>query len=181
MKHLLYITIIFFTLYANAQQLPENLKDIDHKILNEHILSEINILRKKKRTKALTNDIRLTDAAKDHAEYLNAKKTLTHKQTKKAKKNPWDRIRFYNLDFHMCGENIQYIYPNSPPPLKKETESSKPKTYERLARILISIWAGSKGHYLNMIKKEFTHTYVITEIDEKDERLYAVQLFTSYL
>lgn len=180
MKHLLYITIIFITLYTNAQQLPENLKDIDHKILNEHILSEVNILRKKKRRKALTNDIRLTDAGKDHAEYLSAKKTLTHRQTKKAKKNPWDRLQFYKLSFKTCGENIQYIYPSSPPPMKKEIRPSKPNSYEYLAKVLITIWAESKGHLLNMVNKDFTHTYVITKVDDKDARLYAVQLFTSY-
>ena len=88
MKRLIYIIFFLFSVYTNAQQLPENLKDIDHKILNKHILSEVNILRKKKRTKALTNDIRLTDTASDHAKYISTKKKLTHKQTKRAKRDP---------------------------------------------------------------------------------------------
>ena len=114
MRSLIYISLFFFYVNTNAQQLPENLKDIDHKILNEYILSEVNIIRNKNRSKALKNDIRLTGAARDHALYLYTKKTLTHKQTKKAKKNPWDRLKFYKLSFKTCGENVQYLYPSAP-------------------------------------------------------------------
>ena len=180
MRFLIYISLFFFSVYVNAQQLPKNLKDIDHKILNEYILNEVNIIRKKKRTKALKNDKRLEAAARDHALYLYSKQTLTHKQAKKDKKNPWDRLKFYKLSFKTCGENIQYLYPNAPSPTKKEIKSSKPNTYEYLAKVLVTFWAESKGHLFNMVHKDFTHTYVVTKVDEKDGRLYAVQLFTSY-
>jgi uncharacterized protein YkwD len=163
-----------------GQALPEDYSAIDHSILNKHIIKEVNTLRKSKRLQALSNDTRLFKAAEDHACYLTKKKSLLHTQHKKNKKNPWDRLSFYEVQFNSCGENLQYIQPMYPFQLKKEKQATEFQTYERLAKVLVTNWRYSKMHYKNIINKYFTHSYVICCYDPEGKRLIAVQLFASY-
>ena len=174
------IILMSFLSVGFGQALPEDYNAIDHSILNKHIIKEVNALLKSKRLQALSNDTRLIKAAEDHACYLTKKKSLLHTQHKKNKKNPWDRLSFYEVQFNSCGENLQYIQPMYPFQLKKEKQATEFQTYERLAKVLVTNWRYSKMHYKNIIHKYFTHSYVICCYDPEGKRLIAVQLFASY-
>ena len=75
------ILFIAFIDQVKAQSLPENIKDIDHKILNNHIITELNMLRKKK----LINDTGLKNAAKTMLNIYLAKKTSLISKQKRLK------------------------------------------------------------------------------------------------
>jgi len=71
-----------------------NTSSLDGDLLNEHILKEVNKLRKKVKVDALVNEKALAAPAKDHVIYISVKKKLTHFQRKRIKKTPKNCYRW---------------------------------------------------------------------------------------
>ena len=148
---------------------------IDTEILNEHILKEVNKLRKKVKVAPLQNEIALSFASEDHANYMLNKQKLTHEQRKRIKKTPKNRVDFYGQQFNRVGENVQLnnLNWNASPKDKKHPQVN---TYELLAEQLVLSWKNSPPHYANMIQPDFIATYTSIAIGPNGE-VYACQLF----
>jgi len=96
---------------------------------------------------------------------------LTHFQKTKIKKTPKNRVDFYGEQFAMVGENCQQNYLS----IKGEHDV---KTYEDLAKVLVTGWRNSPPHYANMISEDYTTTFTSVNIGS-DGKIYACQLFGS--
>ena len=172
LKAVLIYGFVFATMLAHSQSEVVDLSNFDSSILNELLIDYTNQLRKRKRKQKLSYFPKLDAAAKNHADYMAARKYLGHIQKNKALKTVKDRVVMLGGDADFVGENVQYISINY------EIEQADNKlTYENLAVILGEQWRKSKGHYANMIDGNYngvSHQFAI-----KDGLLYACQVFTS--
>lgn len=152
-----------------------NPDSIDHSILNNLILKEVNAYRKKAKVAPVVNESALSAAADDHAGYMLEKQKLTHYQRIRIKKTPKNRVDFYGEQFDRVGENVQLNNLNLNSSLK---DKKRPRidTYEKLAEALVLAWKKSPPHYANMINPDFITTYTSVAIGENGE-IYACQLF----
>jgi uncharacterized protein YkwD len=175
MKSLLLLLFIFpFILLA--QDLPYDQMQIDAEILNNQIIKEVNKLRKKAKQDSLVTDSALSNAGKDHADYLAKKQTISHFQKAKNKETPNNRVEFYGGSYSNLGENIQFFNSKTPIKLKGEKQATPITDYERLAKAMVLNWKKSKLHYKNMISPDFTRSWTEISIDPKTGNVYAVQL-----
>lgn len=160
---------------VSYSQTPLNNASLDVNILNEHILEEVNKLRKKAKVLPLQNETALAFASDDHAKYMLSNQKLTHKQRIRIKRTPKNRVDFYGQQFNLVGENVQLnnLNLNSNPKDKKHPTID---TYEKLAEQLVLSWENSPPHYANMVKADFVTTYTNIAIGENGE-IYACQLF----
>lgn len=155
-----------------------DMTNLDEVKLEKMILSQVNLLRKKKRLKTLRLDSILSYAASDQADYLLKKNRLTHNQPNKKKKTPIDRTDFYGGNFEYVGENVAYTYYN------KSVNSAQFKnkveiitTYAQLANHFYWLWKNSKPHYKNIVDREFELTSIRFSYDKKRQKIYAAQVF----
>lgn len=150
---------------------------IDPEVLNQYILKEVNLLRKKEKAPFLVNETALRLAAFDHATYMRRKHKLTHKEQKRIKRTPKNRVDLYGSLFDRVGENVQLIFlnQNSPPEDKVHPRIT---TYAKLAEQLVAAWKKSPPHYANMINPDFYVTYTAISVGENGA-VYACQLFGS--
>ncbi len=148
---------------------PDNFND-DR--LNQLLLEYTNRERRKKRRGALDLYPVLDLAAKDHVKYMAERKYVGHIQKIKQKRTVQLRVNYYGGNSQFVGENVQMI------PLKYEIQKSKNRlTYNQLAKMLGDNWRKSKGHYLNMVDKNYTgvsHQFAI-----KGGDLYVCQVFSA--
>lgn len=148
---------------------------VDMELLNELIINEVNRYRKKAKVNPVHNEPALLPAADDHANYMLAKRKLTHNQRQKAKRSPLNRVEFYGSQFDRVGENVQQTYLQ----LVSSADDKKDEninTYEELAVSLVLAWRNSPPHYENMIRPEFETTYTAVAVGSEGE-VYACQLF----
>lgn len=166
-----------FHLVGFSQNLPSDWSAIDADLLNQHINTEVNKLRKKAKKDPLIMDKDLEDPAQDHSEYLKKEKTISHYQKDKAKTTPKNRIEFYEGSYGSVAENIQFTNKNIPIKLKGEKTATPISDYERLAKSLVLNWKNSKPHYKNMMGEDYTNIFTSISFDPETGNLYAVQLF----
>lgn len=148
---------------------------IEESTLNLFIQKELNEFRKKAKVEAVTTESALTFAAEDHAAYMLKKQKLTHKQNKRIKKTPKNRVDYYGQQFNLVGENVQLTNLN----LNSTIDNKKApllNSYEKLAENLVLAWRNSPPHYRNMINPNFKTTYTSIAVGENGE-VYACQLF----
>lgn len=154
----------------------KDITQIDHALLNQFILAEVNKIRKKEKAEPLENRQELLPAAQDHADYMRRKSKLTHiHRFNRYKKTPKNRVNFYGRQFALVGENVQLnnLHLEASPNDKKNPPLT---TYEKLARELVLSWKNSPPHFRNMIDPEFKSTYTALSVSANGE-VYACQLF----
>lgn len=169
-KNKSFLVLLLFCFNTLAQE-------IDLVELNNYILKEVNLLRVKNKVKPLKNNDLLDIAALDHAKYLSKKQKLTHFQKwNKEKRNPKNRVDFFDLPFKLVGENIQVV---SLLTLNRAFENERKITDFNvfLAKALVENWRKSKPHFLNMISESYTYTWTAIDMD-KNQNIYACQLFS---
>ncbi len=172
------ILVLFFSTGPFAfcySQTSFDSSSIDSEILNEHIINEVNKLRKKAKVPFLENEIAFSYASEDHANYMLNKHKLTHKQRKRITKTPKNRVDFYGQQFNRVGENVQLNNLNLNA-IAKDKKHPRLNTYELLAEQLVLSWKNSPPHYANMIHPDYVNTYTSIAIGSNGE-IYACQLF----
>jgi len=147
----------------------------DAELLAFMVEERINDKRVAKKRNVLQADPVLWRAADDHNNYMLTKGKLTHDQKGKDKKNVKDRVTFYNGEFEIVGENIQFMGFNVMTTKKKKTILLP--TYEEAADNIAKNWIKSKGHYQNLIKKEFEYVGTAMSLDLEQNGIYATQVF----
>lgn len=166
-----FLTLVFFS----QAQTAFNKSSINPALLNEHVLKEVNKLRKKVKSGALVNEKALSFPAEDHAKYMAAKQKLTHFERKKNKKTPKNRVDSYGALFATVGENVQLNNLNLNSTVEDKLHPLI-NNYEMLAKSLVATWEKSPKHYANMINPNFLTTYTQITIGKNGE-VYACQLF----
>lgn len=111
---------------------------IDFEELGSKVTIIINDHRKRLKAVALHNENSLQKAAQDHSNYLAKTGTLSHVQNESNKKNPIDRVHFYNGKiYNKIGENVLF-------------NTIEPKKYEAqdLDKLAIKFLINGKTHLL---------------------------------
>ncbi len=182
MKKVLYIVCILLLGGLGYGQIskPKKVKlhynSIDHKVLEELVLSKVNQLRDSLNIKPLIKDDILRQAALDHSDYQSYFNKLTHIQKRVGKKEPYNRVAYYNGTHSLIGENCAFSYINKNVKLKNGKVESN-NTLASLAESLFQSWFHSPGHYANMINEEYVTTGINFSINKKSKKIYATQVF----
>ncbi|MGB1205447.1 MAG: CAP domain-containing protein [Chitinophagales bacterium] len=147
----------------------------DAELLAFMVEERINEKRVSKERNVLQADPVLWRAADDHNNYMLTKGKLTHDQKSSDKKAVIDRVLFYNGEFEIVGENIQFMGFNVMTSKNKKTILLP--TYEEAANNIAKNWIKSKGHYENLIKEEFEYVGTGISLDLEQNGIYATQVF----
>jgi uncharacterized protein YkwD len=179
MKSTVYLSLAFLLIFFNGlAQTATDLIDLDkvnYDLIENLFLKKLNAHRESLGIKALIADPILKKAAQDQAEFNTLKKSLSHRQPDKGKETAGDRIVFYKGKSERWGENVIKIMVRRIN--KKEPAKGKRKTYEETATQLFEDWKSSKGHYTNMIGKEYKKQGFAAVVTSNGE-LYGTQVFS---
>lgn len=169
---------LLFFIQVKAQT-PINEKEFDAHLLQELILEKIDSVRSAYQKPGFRQDSILQQAAEDHANYLAHKQTLSHFQNGNKKKyNPQDRVLFFGGKGYLTGENA------AEHPIKVLLHMGKGMTvnrvedYEQSALLFVQQWVNSPQHFQNLMKDDYSRTGLAVALDPKENRLYAVQVFS---
>ena len=165
-RFFLFCSLVFSVVVFSQQ----NEATIDIEKLNVKVSTLINNHRKTLKLKELQKENSLQKAAEDHSLYLLRIGILSHFQKETEKKNPDDRVRFYNgKNFSTIGENV--LFTTIEP--KKYSDSD----LDKLAIKIFNQWKNSPLHYKNIIHADFDTADLGFAIDLKRNRIYATQVF----
>lgn len=155
-------------------------KPVNKKLLAHLIKSGIDSVRVAHQLKEVVNDVILFNAAQHHAKYLTEIKRLSHQENTDKYKNPRDRAVAYGALNYLVAENIAMVPFNTAVKTKKKKIKTF-YTYQQLAHAFVVAWVNSPGHYKNIITPSLEITGVAVSIDEKSNKVYAVQKFAEVL
>jgi uncharacterized protein YkwD len=140
----------------------------------------INKHRASKGLNSVVIDSLLKPVANDQLNYVNKIGKLTHEQNNSIKKYPWDRARFYKVNFDITGENLSvrtfyknYYYFDMSSKLKSNSISFI------YAKEIFEGWKSSLGHNTIMLNSECDKYYFNIKILEVDGQttIYAITVF----
>lgn len=167
--------ILSFTCYSQKNDTfdPEHTQ---FNKLGQIINNKINEARDSIGLSFLIQNVDIQKAAQLQADFLSKKGHLNHLQGKKKFKTPFDRVLYFDSSYKLAGENIAYVSAAMVTIVgtKKETEF---KTYEELAQELVGNWIRSNAHWKNISDARYTDTGIALVYNEKENRIYAVQVF----
>lgn len=158
-------------LFHNNEKLTAELK-----IVEELVYKKIDSLRAKKKLSGLIKNQYLVKAALLHVEWMVEKNKFSHFQNKSKTKTPQNRVKLVGGNDSFVGENIAYTLFNLEMTNKKGQQYTN-TTYEAIANELVLMWRNSKGHYKNIITKEYRTTGIGLAVDFENNKVYAVQVF----
>lgn len=154
-------------------------KKFDAALLQQLILEKVDSVREAHQKPGFSQDAILQRAAEDHANYLARKQTLSHFQEGNKKKyNPQDRVVFFGGEGYLTGENA------AEHPLKvllrlgKGMTINRVEEYEQSALLFVQQWVNSPMHFKNLMKDDYSRTGLAVALDQKENRIYAVQVFS---
>lgn len=104
--------------------------DTDKKTMAELVEAHNNV-RKQEGKPALTIDVRLMQAAQEHAEWMHRNKRMSHKQGWFWGSTPADRVSKQSYAYRSFGENIAF----------GQTEVDE----------VLSVWLNSRAHRANIL------------------------------
>jgi len=160
---LLVIGLLHFN--ASAQLTANNLFE-----LRGELLRLVNNERNLKGLATLSFDPHLLEAAQSHSDYMAKNQLLSHEQTSKSTKEPFDRVKKTNgKDFELVGENILTTIP--------QTFPLKSKSILELAASMFLQWKNSPPHYKNILYTEYVLTDFGFAVDSKTNTIYAAEVF----
>jgi uncharacterized protein YkwD len=180
-KYLFVFPFIFAFFIKAIAQLPSDSiisKELNKPYLEHLIKTKIDSVRNKHKIEILKSDSILYLASQHHAKYMMENNTLTHAEKNSKMKNPLLRAEHFGAQNYLVGENVAFTYMHIPMKDKKGKKYSN-ETYEELANDFINMWINSQGHFANMIKPDYSLTAIAIAIDEKTNKIYAVQFFGS--
>jgi len=149
--------------------------EFDSEKLGLLILDEVNRVRKRQNRGVLQPDNLLFNAAIEQNDYILKEGKLTHIQKNSSdKKTVADRVKLYDGDYDMVGENLQYQGFTIAKKGRKHTIIYM--SYEQLATKIVQAWVSSPAHYKNMLTKEFTHAGTAVALDTGKKGIYATQV-----
>lgn len=176
------VVIFLFSFFVGVSYSQENLFHNDEKLSSELKIVEslihqkIDSLRAKKKITSLSKNKFLTKAALIHADWMAEKGKFSHIQNKAKTKTPQKRVAFIGGDDSLIGENIAYTLFNIEMTNKKGKFYIN-QSYEAIANDLVQMWRQSKGHYKNIITKDYKTTGIALAVDFEKNKIYAVQVF----
>jgi len=185
MSHLIYklLLICFFTttsIFSFGQQKSKLFSDstIEQDIaeLERLVLYKIDSIRAKKKREPLTHHEHLKTSAKHHLIWVKKTGKVVHFQDVKATKTPIRRAKLAGYKEKLIGENLAMTK------YEKELKTEKGEIYinhtlEDIADDLVNnIWRKSKGHYKNIIGKEFKDHAIAIAVDTKHHKVYVMQV-----
>lgn len=170
-KSIIFIGLIFWTYFSNAQNHLINYDSFNHSFLEELVLEEINHIRDSIGLVALREDHYLKLAAINHSKFLVKNERLTHLQISKKYRNPALRVKKVKGKNHRIAENITYVNVHS-----KDGEKLFEKTYEHLAKTIVSHWVKSSKYFKNIRTDWTATTGVSSQYDPSLGRVYVTQV-----
>ncbi len=178
-----YVIIFIFCLYllspiyAQSSFDTINSNDFNITFLENIIHQKVDSVRWIKKLYPLLKDSILYLAAKNHASYLLNNKQISHFQVNsKYLKDPLKRVQYFGRNDLIVGENIELTYYNTPVKDKFGKVWSN-ITYNELANNIVDGWVRSPDHYHNMIDKGYVLGSVAIDVDKKNLKIIAVQVF----
>lgn len=179
MNKIVTLTIVFFLLVSiKGQDKLFNKKTYNQDIekLETLVCRKLDSLRLHKKRAILIEDAALKTSAKNHLLWVNRTGKVVHFEDVKDTKTPIKRARKAGYKEKLIGENLANTYYN------KEQKTEKGAIYmnvtlEDIASDLVNnIWRYSKGHYKNIIGKEFKDHGVAIVVDTKLQKVYAMEV-----
>ncbi len=179
MKYFFFVIISISALVSFAQQeLFHNNEKLtaELKIVEDLVYKKIDSLRAKKKISGLIKNQYLVKAALSHVDWMVEKGKFSHIQNKSKTKTPQNRVKLVGGNDSFVGENIAYTLFDIEMTNKKGQQYIN-KSYEAVANDLVQMWRNSKGHYKNIITKDYKSTGVALAVDFEKNKVYAVQVF----
>jgi uncharacterized protein YkwD len=172
------LLLIFITPLKNiGQNNSPVIKEGNVQLLEHLVKVKIDSMRLSKGLQPLYNDSILYLAAKFHSEYCDRNNDLSHYQKEERFNEPSDRARHFGAnENYYVGENLVYVslygtvYENG-------EKSNNYYSLNKVAHDLAISWYKSRPHYKNIIRPEYNKTGLAIVINEKQNRVYATQLF----
>ncbi|MBA3680265.1 MAG: hypothetical protein H0W73_03620 [Bacteroidetes bacterium] len=152
---------------------PEN---INAQYLEHLIKQKVDSVRHSKGLLELVNDSILYVASSHHSNNMAKTRNLSHFEASKKFKNPQKRAEAFGAVNYFTGENVAFITAYKKLNIK-HPELSEFFTYGEFASRMVKNWVKSRGHYRNIIKKEYQITGVTISYDKKTKRIYGTQKF----
>ena len=176
-KYIILLILVNFS-FISIPETKIDSTNLDTELLENLILKKINRLRKSKKLLPYKKNKILKLAAKDQCNYLVKIDKLLHTQKNKHKKSPMKRVDFYKGNFNGVGENIAYTYLfTNVVSAKNKRISVKLTTYEQTAEHFFQLWKNSKGHYKNLISKNYNYSGIDFSINKKTNKIFSAQVF----
>lgn len=174
------VCLLLLVQVAQVQaQTPINEKKFDAALLQQLILEKVDSVRQAHQKPGFAQDAILQRAAEDHANYLARKQTLSHFQDgNKKKHNPQDRVVFFGGKGYLTGENAAEHPVKVLLRLGKGMTITKVEEYEQSALLFVQQWVNSPMHFQNLMKDDYSRTGLAVAFDQKENRIYAVQVFS---
>ena len=173
------ILVSFFLISVKAQENNLFLEEtIDQEIaeLEAIVLRKIDSIRIKKNREPLIHHDHLKTSARHHLIWVKETGKVVHFQDVKITKTPIKRARLAGYTEKLIGENLAMTK------YEKELKTEKGEIYtnislEDIANDLVNnIWRKSKGHYKNIIGKEFKDHAVAIAVDVHHKKVYVMQV-----
>ncbi len=181
MKVYFIILLSIISSFSIAQNPIDNIdfKNPNSELLESLIETKVNAYRKSKKINQLKYEDKLTMAAKDQAGFMAKIKRVTHDQPSKNKKSAFERVKYYNGNFAMVGENCHNIFCGVKTKIYGEREKIVIETYEEAAEALVKGWINSTDHHQNIIDEDFYTVGTGVAFNKENNSIYATQVFAS--
>lgn len=167
------LPVLVFSQSPEDEIEPEN---INIQYLEHLIKKKVDSVRLSKGLLELINDSILYTASKHHSANMSKTKSLSHYETSNKFKNPQKRAEAFGAVNYFTGENVAFITAYKKLNIK-HPELNIFFSYDEFASRMVKNWVKSRGHYRNIIKKEYQITGVTISYDKKTKRIYGTQKF----
>ncbi len=163
---------------VQAQTLIDQ-KNFDAALLQNIILEKADSVRTAHKKSKFKPDSIMQLAAGDHAHYLAKKQTLSHFQEGNKKKyNPQDRVVYFGGKGYLTGENAAEHPVNVLLHQPEGVTINRVVSYEQSALLFIQQWVNSPMHFKNLMRDDYSRTGMGVAYNPKNNRIYAVQVFS---
>lgn len=155
------------------------LKSLNYQKIETLFMRSLSQLRKEKALAGLTSDPILKQAAKDQADFMRSKNTLTHSQPTADKSTPEKRVAYYKGTHDQVGENCIKIYLKKPVKTNYSKTPTIIATYDQAAQALFLGWKNSPLHYKNMLMPGYETQGLGFAFNADSSILYVAQVFAA--
>ncbi len=152
-----------------------NWQEIDYDFAEELLIAKVNELRNRKRRQALEEHDQLKQAADKHNRWQSKAGKISHRQPKSKTSTPFKRVRLISEDWIQVGENLlrlDYVFSEA-----ENGDLYRELTYDEMTDKMLSLWRKSKGHYKNLIRKEYENCGTAIYFDARRRTVYVTQVY----
>lgn len=180
----LFLCIHLLTFGKNHSGDSVDVYQLDLYYLTDLVKVKIDSIRISKGLSPLSWDMRLENAARDHAEYLDRRKIISHYQVSMSKKNVLKRAVYYGASkVKMVGENVLWKHLARLKRWDYDAEKYREYffyTYPQLAQSIVRAWINSPRHFRTLLTPSFDYTGLAIVFDSNKKELVAVQVFADF-